>query len=396
MARCATTMLIVALTLGLVAATGAQEQNTPEEVVDAVNELFRGEMSGEAHMDDAVLEQFLIPPPDGLREDKFKIATMVLYMVTLFTEPGVRVVDAAGDGATITYDPKPFTYFLKRQDGTWKIDVLATYNAMPAPLREMLDKINAGGGQEALQSSCLSNLKQIALGMLMYAQDHDEHLPDAATWMDDVQPYTAGEALFRCPGAPHLPWGYAMNASLSKRNLAEIAMPVNTVLVCDSDIGTRNAAGGPEIVCVPPRHDGGNNYAYVDGHAKWCTEVPSFGDLPQPDLRAVPGLVGTSTDESFAAEVLQAEQPVVVLFWSATEDASIRMSGTLRSLAGQYSDAAKFTTVRAETAPQTAAAHAVTTFPTLILFRDGEVVDRLVGSWDQDAVKVWLEVKLGG
>lgn len=395
MARCATTMLMVALTLGLVAATGAQEQNTPEEVVDAVNELFRGEMSGEAHMDDAVLEQFLIPPPDGLREDKFKIATMVLYMVTLFTAPGVRVVDAAGDGATITYDPKPFTYFLKRQDGKWKIDVLSTYNAMPTPLREMLDKINTGGGGEAQQSSCLSNLKQIDLGMLMYTQDHDQHLPDAATWMDDIKPYLVNEQLHKCPGAPHLEYGYAMNAALSKRSMAEVTQPALTAIVFDSDLGTRNASGGPDAVANPPRHNGGNNYAYADGHVKWCTEPPSFGDLPQPET-ATPGPVGTSTDASFAADVLQAEGPVVVLFWSPTEDASIRMNGTLRILAGQYGDVAKFITVLVQTAPEAAAAHSVTTYPTLALFRDGELIDRLVGSWDQDAVKVWLEVKLGG
>jgi prepilin-type processing-associated H-X9-DG protein len=323
-----------------------------------------------------------------------KITAMILYVVSLFAEPGVQAVDVAGDAATVSYDPKPFHYMLKRQDGQWKLDVTATYNAMPAALREMLDEMIPDEG-EARQQQCLSSLKQIMLGMLMYAQDHDNVLPDAATWMDELMPYLKNDQLFYCPSAPHLKHGYAMNAALSKRSTAEIAEPWTVAVIFDSDLGTRNASGGPDAVANPPRHNGGNNYAYVDGHVKWCTEIPSFGDLPQPET-ATPGPVGTSTDASFAADVLQAEGPVVVLFWSPAEATSIRMSGTLRALAGQYSDVAKFTAVLAEAAPQTAAAHAVTTYPTLLLFRDGELVDRLVGSWDQDAVKVWLEVKLKG
>lgn len=394
MQRAATTMLIVALTLGLIAATGAQGRNTPEQVIGAVNELLRAEMTGREGMDEAVLRQLIVLPPDGAPDGQIKITAMLLYVVSLFAEPGVQAVDIAGDDATVTYDPKPFHYVLKRQDGQWKLDVAATYQAMPAPLREMLDEM-IPDEDEARQQQCLSSLKQLMLGMLMYAQDHDNVLPDAATWMDELMPYLKNDQLFYCPSAPHLKYGYAMNAALSKRNTAEIAEPWQVAVIFDSDLGTRNACGGPDAVANPPRHNGGNNYAYADGHVKWCTEIPSFGDLPQPET-ATPGPVGTSTDASFAADVLQAEGPVVVLFWSPVEDASIRMNGTLRILARQYGDVAKFITVLVQTAPEAAAAHSMTTYPTLALFRDGELIDRLVGSWDQDAVKVWLEVKLGG
>lgn len=394
MQRSAAVMLVLALMLCIGRMAPAQEPETPEQVIDAVNELLRAEMTGREGMDEAVLQRLTVVPPEGAPDGQMKITAMILYVVSLFAEPGVQAVDVAGDAATVSYDPKPFHYMLKRQDGQWKLDVTATYNAMPAALREMLDEMIPDEG-EARQQQCLSSLKQIMLGMLMYAQDHDNVLPDAATWMDELMPYLKNDQLFYCPSAPHLKHGYAMNAALSKRSTAEIAEPWTVAVIFDSDLGTRNASGGPDAVANPPRHNGGNNYAYVDGHVKWCTEIPSFGDLPQPET-ATPGPVGTSTDASFAADVLQAEGPVVVLFWSPAEDTSIRMSGTLRALAGQYSDVAKFTAVLAEAAPQTAAAHAVTTYPTLLLFRDGELVDRLVGSWDQDAVKVWLEVKLGG
>ncbi len=396
MQRPTAVLLAVALMLCLVVATGAQEQPGPEQVLDALNELLWGEMRGDAHADAAALTQFVMAPPDGELADRHHLAAMMLVIVTLFADPRERVIEVAGDEATITYDPRPFAYSLKRQDGQWRIDVAATYSGMPASLREMLDRIGAVDRPDAQQAACLSNLKQIAIGMLMYAQDHDMHLPDAATWMDDLMPYLRNPGLYHCPAAPHLEYGYAMNASLSGRSLAEVTEEALVVIAFDCDSGTRNAAGGADAVADPPRHGDGNNYAFVDGHCKWSSARPSFGDLPQPDMAAAQGPVGTSTDATFTADVLQVDGPVVVLFWSAGDAPSARMLATLRSLAGQHRDRASFTAMQVQTAPQTAEAYDVTAFPTLMLFRDGEVQDRLAGSWDQDAVGVWLEVKLGG
>src|SRR5437870_4930141 len=47
--------------------------------------------------------------------------------------------------------------------------------------------------------SCTSNLKQLATGLLMYAQDYDDHLPRAHAWADGLDPYTKNKALFVCP-----------------------------------------------------------------------------------------------------------------------------------------------------------------------------------------------------
>ncbi len=70
--------------------------------------------------------------------------------------------------------------------------------------------------ENARRASCQSNLKQIGLGLLQYAQDFDECLPFALvgansrvtgdhysgyTWQDAVFPYVKSEALFNCPSA---------------------------------------------------------------------------------------------------------------------------------------------------------------------------------------------------
>src|SRR5438105_3414716 len=47
--------------------------------------------------------------------------------------------------------------------------------------------------------SCLSNIRQLSVGIEMYAQDYDETLPRSARWMDDIYPYVKNNDIFRCP-----------------------------------------------------------------------------------------------------------------------------------------------------------------------------------------------------
>ncbi len=112
---------------------------------------------------------------------------------------------------------------------------------------------------KATQASCQSNLKQIALGMIMFAQDHGETLPASATWNNDIYPYVRNESIFLCPGGA----GYAMNAAVSGVNLTRVKSPAATVLIyeCDKDA---------KPLCV---HDGYMNVAYVDGHVKAVPEA---------------------------------------------------------------------------------------------------------------------------
>ncbi len=88
--------------------------------------------------------------------------------------------------------------------------------AMIAILAAILFPVFAQARENARQAACLSNMKQLGLGLSMYAQDYDEVLvplgiqvpapPDAivssttATWWPDlIQPYIKNRALFTCP-----------------------------------------------------------------------------------------------------------------------------------------------------------------------------------------------------
>ena len=78
--------------------------------------------------------------------------------------------------------------------------------AIIAILAAMLFPVFARAREQARRSSCLSNLKQLALATIMYGQDYDELLPVAATqgnpMLNVVQglwPYVRNRQIFYCP-----------------------------------------------------------------------------------------------------------------------------------------------------------------------------------------------------
>ncbi|MDX1934602.1 MAG: DUF1559 domain-containing protein [Capsulimonadales bacterium] len=84
--------------------------------------------------------------------------------------------------------------------------------AIIAILAAILFPVFAQAREKARQTSCLSNEKQLALGVLMYAQDYDESFPVSRWWPEydpnvpgkqgwavAVQPYLKNLGIFRCP-----------------------------------------------------------------------------------------------------------------------------------------------------------------------------------------------------
>jgi prepilin-type N-terminal cleavage/methylation domain-containing protein/prepilin-type processing-associated H-X9-DG protein len=93
--------------------------------------------------------------------------------------------------------------------------------AIIAILAAILFPVFAQAREKARQTSCLSNTKQISLGILMYLQDYDERffgtvterqapssVPDTAvdrfpySYRNRIQPYIKNEQIFKCPSAP--------------------------------------------------------------------------------------------------------------------------------------------------------------------------------------------------
>ena len=133
---------------------------------------------------------------------------------------------------------------------------------------------------KARLTASLSNLKQLSLGVIQYSQDHDEKMPDADKWVDELSPYVQNiKTLLRDPSAPAgEEYSYAFNRTLSHQPRAAFDAPASTVLLFESTAGVKNASDTGQSVPKPGRHLGGTDYAFADGHVKWLPDgtAPSF------------------------------------------------------------------------------------------------------------------------
>jgi len=85
------------------------------------------------------------------------------------------------------------------------------------------------------------------------------------------------------------------------------------------------------------------------------------------------------TDDSFQAEVLESELPVVVDFWAAWCGPCRVMSPILEELAAERDDL-RVVTVDVDANQGVAARYGVLSMPTFMVFRDGAPVGSIVGS----------------
>ncbi|MBO9702090.1 MAG: thioredoxin [Sporocytophaga sp.] len=86
------------------------------------------------------------------------------------------------------------------------------------------------------------------------------------------------------------------------------------------------------------------------------------------------------TDGNFDTEVIQTSTPVLVDF-SAEWCGPCKMMGpVIEDLANEYAGKAKITKIDVDVNPQTTSKYGVRSLPTLLIFKDGNVVDKIIGA----------------
>jgi prepilin-type processing-associated H-X9-DG protein len=138
---------------------------------------------------------------------------------------------------------------------------------MPIPAAMLLPAL-AKAKQKAGSIQCMNSVKQLNLGLIMYADDNKDLFPSGATWCDVLTPYVKNSAAFLCPqGKPGQRCHYAFNAGLAGQSVKDVQAPAETVLIFETD-GGWNLSGGRALLPARPRHSGTYAVGFADGHAE--------------------------------------------------------------------------------------------------------------------------------
>jgi prepilin-type N-terminal cleavage/methylation domain-containing protein len=188
--------------------------------------------------------------------------------------------------------------------------------AIIAILAALLLPALAAAKQKAWRISCVSNLKQVGLGLRMFADDNEDRYPESGGsiswnlvdpnspsngWMQQIHGYVQNTNVYHCPGNAQLPaknrspFNYfngvraayiAANNQLAAVSTRRILFPAAYVLSgdtidagqyflpddCDKDDYTQNCVGGAvngSPVVEWQAHNQGQNVLFEEGHVKW-------------------------------------------------------------------------------------------------------------------------------
>lgn len=125
-----------------------------------------------------------------------------------------------------------------------------------------MTEVFAKAKEAAKKTACLSNIKQLALGVMMYLADNDDKFSmNSSKLKATLNPYTKNDRLWFCPATDRTKVAYSINPNLLNKRADQLTDPANTVLLYEGSKGQLDF-----------RHTGGMAaVAFADGHAKMIT-----------------------------------------------------------------------------------------------------------------------------
>ena len=92
------------------------------------------------------------------------------------------------------------------------------------------------------------------------------------------------------------------------------------------------------------------------------------------------------SDSSFEKDVLESSKPVLVDFWAQWCTPCRMLAPTVEAVAERFRDSANVVKLNVDDNPSTAQRYGIKGIPTLILFREGKEVERVVGATSKESI----------
>jgi prepilin-type N-terminal cleavage/methylation domain-containing protein len=202
--------------------------------------------------------------------------------------------------------------FCRRSRTGFTLIELLVVIAIIAILAAILFPVFARARESARRSSCLSNMKQIGIGLRMYLDDHDQTFPPGGkkSWEAgkndrnllavQLQPYTRNEGIFRCPSdtgwgnfKPTLAQGFGSSYTDALRNVwngvdlqfkseASISNVVDRPLLWDMNENWHPATGNLPASDKDPRLQ--RHVLFADLHVKYRRDPELYPLLANKQL----------------------------------------------------------------------------------------------------------------
>jgi thioredoxin 1 len=100
------------------------------------------------------------------------------------------------------------------------------------------------------------------------------------------------------------------------------------------------------------------------------------------------------TDNNFKSEVMESDQPVLVDFWATWCGPCKMIAPTIEELASDYQGKARIGKVDIDQNQEVAMQHGIQAIPTILIFKNGEVVQRFQGVSPKAALSEALDAAL--
>ncbi len=100
------------------------------------------------------------------------------------------------------------------------------------------------------------------------------------------------------------------------------------------------------------------------------------------------------TDGNFEEEVLKSEHPVLVDFWAEWCGPCRMIGPVVEEMAGEYAGKAKIGKVNVDNNPEVSVKYGIRSIPALLIFKNGEVVDQIIGAVPKTHLTKQLDAQL--